>query len=287
MQTPDRKNPSIQKRVYRKAKTLIVVDQKSMATSALVSTLEVAVLDVMNTVVDSNVENNSVSSLSEPPSHSSKHDTNVAAVEDVNALKRTFAVLGDGSAKKKSRRTPKQKYDADAESIRNYNKEKQAIKMATQEIDFMKKNPGLNKLSQIKVVERINNHLGTNISSKTVSQMVREGRINVSPLKRGPAGHFPKVQWLAMCTAFVTFVKLEQANSKKQSSLNELTKKVNVMANAAKKGSQKRGMTLHQSSRRQHRINLTSITAINKRQDASFGQLMPTYKHGITSGNSS
>jgi len=34
MQTPDRKNPSAQKRVYRQAKNLVVVDHPSIATAS-------------------------------------------------------------------------------------------------------------------------------------------------------------------------------------------------------------------------------------------------------------
>jgi len=52
-------------------------------------------------------------------------------------------------------------------------------------------------------------------------------------MKRGPSGHFPRSIWTSMKNAFVTFIKLEQANSQKQSSLTTLAKRVNVMANAA------------------------------------------------------
>ena len=236
MQTPDRKNPSVQNRVYRKSKSLVVVDQKSMSTPASASALHETAMDFVNTQIDTaKNDNQSMSSLSEPPStgNSSRQTTNSAPVEEADAVKRYLDVV-DNSVKKKTRRTPKQKHNEDAEKLRIKKKESQAMKMATQEIDTRKKNPTLGKMSQIKIVERINKHVGTNVSSKTVSQMVREGRIHVSPLKRGPAGHFPKVQSEAMCTAFVTFVKLEQANSKKQLTLSELSKRVNAMINAAK-----------------------------------------------------
>jgi len=57
--------------------------------------------------------------------------------------------------------------------------------------------------------------------------MVREGRIGASPLKKGPIGNFPKKVWSQMEIAFVTYLKLEQANSKKQSTLSELGQQVN------------------------------------------------------------
>ena len=66
-----------------------------------------------------------------------------------------------------------------------------------------------------------------------MSQMVREGRIGASPLKKGPIGDFPKKVWSQMEIAFVTYLKLEQANSKKQSTLSELGQRVNAMINAA------------------------------------------------------
>jgi len=81
--------------------------------------------------------------------------------------------------------------------------------------------PDMTKVSQIKVVDKVNRCMGMNISS-TVSQMVQEGRIGVSPAKRGPIGHFPKMMRLAMCAAFATCIKLEQANVRKQSTLNDL-----------------------------------------------------------------
>ena len=75
--------------------------------------------------------------------------------------------------------------------------------------------------------------MGTNVSVATVSQMIREGRIGVSPLKKGPVGDFPKTIWTQMENAFVTFLKLEQANSKKQSTLTELGLRINAMVNAS------------------------------------------------------
>jgi len=92
--------------------------------------------------------------------------------------------------------------------------------MATREIAHG--NRQKEKVSQRFVVNWINNYMGTKISSKTVLQMVREGRIGVSPIKKGPVGDFAKPIWSQMETAFVTFLKLEQANSKKQSTLTEL-----------------------------------------------------------------
>jgi len=75
--------------------------------------------------------------------------------------------------------------------------------------------------------------MGTNASATTVFQMVREGRIGISPLKKGPMGDFSKKIWSQIETAHVTFLKLEQANSKKQSTLMDLGRRVNAMVNAS------------------------------------------------------
>jgi len=63
--------------------------------------------------------------------------------------------------------------------------------------------------------------------------MHREGRINSSPMKRGPVGSFSKGIWKAMCGAFTTHMQLEQAACKKQSTLNQLAQKVNSMVDKA------------------------------------------------------
>ncbi len=63
--------------------------------------------------------------------------------------------------------------------------------------------------------------------------MVLAGNIGVSPLKRGPIGSFPKHIWNAVKSAFITYVKLEQARCAKQSSQKELSLKVNALVNAS------------------------------------------------------
>ena len=61
-------------------------------------------------------------------------------------------------------------------------------------------------------------------------------------MKRGPAGDFSKGVWKAKCGAFTTCIKLEQAHSKKQSTLNQMACKVNLMV--AKAGHKKTGNDL-------------------------------------------
>jgi len=177
MQTPDRKNPSVQKRVYRQAKNLVVVDHWLIGTaSASIPSSVDKPTEISNT--KNGFDNTSASSLSEPPTNSSKETTTTATAEDANLPKRVLPLFDDMSVKKQ-RRTSKQKHRDAADKKRQNQKEVDAIKMATREIHTRKMVPGMRKVSQIKVVAKVNRYMGTNISSKTVSQMVREGRIGV------------------------------------------------------------------------------------------------------------
>jgi hypothetical protein len=46
------------------------------------------------------------------------------------------------------------------------------------------------KKIQADIVREVNEAFGSNVNAKTVARMVKEGRIGVSPLKRGPMGNF-------------------------------------------------------------------------------------------------
>ena len=81
------------------------------------------------------------------------------------------------------------------------------------------------------IVEEVNKAVGSNINVKTAGRMVKNGFVGVSPLKRGPAGSFPPNVWRALKNAFVSYVKLELATSKKQSTLRDLAKRVNALSN--------------------------------------------------------
>ena len=98
-----------------------------------------------------------------------------------------------------------------------------------------------NSKSQRKIIAETNERFGTNISHKTVSRMVREGKIGVSPRKSGPVGTFIKTEYDAMKIAFLSFIKLEQAIGKKQSTIRELGFRVNAMVNYTGKGNNRKG----------------------------------------------
>lgn len=247
--TPERKNLTKQKRVYRNAKKLVVVHESDIA-PVDDDSLEglVARMPRMPSAVDHG-GSNSVSSLSgssDMPSTGGTTVPSVAGVDSIDDVRRNLmlddAEDGDGDALTvdtsttiKRRRTTKQKHQAEAEKRKIEKKESQAIKMATIRINNMKDMSPSNpkKKSQAQVVRQVNGAMHTNISRKTVSRMVREGRIGVSPMKRGPVGDFQKHIWNAMKGAFVSFIKLEQAESKRQSTMTDLAKRVNAMVNMA------------------------------------------------------
>jgi len=82
------------------------------------------------------------------------------------------------------------------------------------------------------MVDDANNVSGINISAKTVSKMMRKGLIGVSPSKLGPARDFLKAAWDAMKLAFVTYFQLEQAQSKVQLTVKQISLRVNQMVRA-------------------------------------------------------
>ena len=64
------------------------------------------------------------------------------------------------------------------------------------------------------IVQQVNIEYDCTLAPSTVQRYVREGMIGVSPLKRGPAGHFPPAVYDLLKGAYSTFLKLEQAESK-------------------------------------------------------------------------
>jgi len=153
--TPDRKNSTLIKRVWRKSKDLVVVDQKSRSGDSASKTVsnepQPARIEGQTVVGDGQL----ISSLSEPPSGPSRTTTNSVPIDDVNAVKR--ALVPPPHKVVKHRRTSKQKHQDDADKRRRLNNEKAAIKMITNEIDHHNKRG--NKISQRQIVTRANNHM--------------------------------------------------------------------------------------------------------------------------------
>jgi len=90
-----------------------------------------------------------------------------------------------------------------------------------------------NKKSINHIVRQANETFDSNVSAKTAARYVQEGMIGMSPLKRGPVGDLPKLIYDALKVACTTYLKLQQAESKKQSNTKQMSKLVNACVNKA------------------------------------------------------
>ena len=134
---------------------------------------------------------------------------------------------------KQKRRRPKDKQYEDAARIRRRKIEVNAIKVATKQIQYSRNLPTGHpeKKSDIAIVKSINEIQSSNISVKTASMMVRQGRIGISPVHKGPEGILSTQIWGVLKGAFISYINLEQAHALKQSSMKELTLKINKCLN--------------------------------------------------------
>ena len=87
------------------------------------------------------------------------------------------------------------------------------------------------KLSNNKIVNLVNDEYKTTIVAKTASMMVRQGRIGMSPMRRGPTKYVPSQIWSLLKGAFVSYIKLEQAHLSEQASMKKLSLKTNKCLN--------------------------------------------------------
>jgi len=77
-----------------------------------------------------------------------------------------------------------------------------------------------------RIVEEVNELCDSNISPKTAGNYVLKGMIDTSPMKRGPSGKIPKPVCKALKGAYSTYLMLEQAKSKYQSTIKDLSQRV-------------------------------------------------------------
>ena len=287
--TPQRSNDSVRKRVYRESKDLAVVSKKAVE----ITVNKKPPPRTPHANLASVPRDNSISSLSRNSTTTGTPSSGGSLVSELAKRRLPIDDVLDGAdtaeREKKRRRTSKQKHADDAEKRKQQFRESQAIKHATKTIvarkNMAEEHPFKNK-SQRKIVEDTNKMFKTNISAKTVSRMIREGRIGTSPMKRGPSGHFPRSIWTSMKNAFVTFIKLEQANSKKQSSLMTLSKRVNVLVNAA--GFWKSGNDLARKLKSEtahlFEIDTMNLQEARRLQWTTYGNLnvwFETFKHTL------
>jgi len=109
-----------------------------------------------------------------------------------------------------------------------------AMKLATSQITesnlLPKGDPAKKSINCI--VKEANALCDSNISPKTADTYVLKGRINTSPLKRGPMGDFTKPILESLKSAYASYIQLEQAEALTESSTKDMAKRVNVCVNA-------------------------------------------------------
>jgi hypothetical protein len=134
---------------------------------------------------------------------------------------------------KKTRKPSRMVHNEQAAKAAIKEANKQAMKAATRLVASNSTlSPG-SKKSIDAIVKETNKCFDSHINSKTVGRYVRKGLIGVSPLKTGPIGDFPKRVYDALKHAYVTFLKLEQAECNKQSNTRAMAKLVNAAVNKA------------------------------------------------------
>ena len=235
--TSPERSESRKKRLYRHAQKIKVVSANEASTVAPSS----ASVSTPNQLDMANQSTQSISSLSAPPSYSPTNPNNQGPVtREQKELRRQLddATADDGNDSvpvkvKKRRRSSQQKHLEDSKKNKQRKIQSAAVKSATTQIkESMLMSPtNPKKRSQRTIVSELNDRLGTNMSHKSVSRMVRDGKIGVSPTKPGPVGAFNKVVYGALQIAFLSYIKLEQAGGKSQSTVRDLSLRVNALVN--------------------------------------------------------
>ena len=168
---------------------------------------------------------------------SSASISNIVVDSSVNSI--PSEATGESIAPKmketQKRRRPKDKQLEDAVWLRRRRSEVNVIKLATKNIQYSRNLPRDHpeKKSDISIVRSLNEMHSCNVSVKTASMMVREGRIGVSPIPKGPTGFISSQIWDVLKGAFVSYINLEQAHASKQSSMRVLSLKINKCLNRA------------------------------------------------------
>jgi hypothetical protein len=229
LSTPIRTNDTVRRRVLRRAKKL---EQEAKENPVLLATP----IEEIETNPSSS-DTGAVSSIT-----GQSHDT--SSTGRLDEVRRSLNLRSppegveeaSSDISKKSttsRRTSKNVQKDDALLCKKRKIEARGTKAATTRIrqNMMLSPTNPKKKSQAEIVREVNEAFGSNVNAKTAARMVKEGRVGVSPLKRGPVGNFPNHIWNPMKNAFVSFVKLELANSMRQSLLKDHSKRVNALVN--------------------------------------------------------
>ena len=212
--TPERKGGTIYQRVRRTAQLLLANGVK-----------ESTVPPSIDLTGNYNRISSSVSSQS--------NSTGVNLSDSSNTFTTPPRIRNSEEHMKRKRLRSKDKQHHDAMKIRRRKTETFAMKVATTRIGTSRMLPQGHpeKLSDNKIVKLVNGEYDTNIITKTASMMVREGRIGMSPKRRGPNKYVPSQIWSLLKGVFVSYIKLEQARSSEQATMKKLSLKTNNCLN--------------------------------------------------------
>jgi hypothetical protein len=225
--TPERKNMKIYQQVRRKSEKIVCVELKKKSSVV--------------TVTEINGSNSQASTISSITGENSQVIAIDSPDSDTQSVVSVASSRGEGKREDKKpaakipRGTSKEVQRAAAKHVRMTKRDKEAMKQATVLIHrsnaLCRNHP--DKRTTVEIVNLTNKRMNSNISANTAARYVRDGMIGLSPLKRGPVGAFPPRVYEALKGAFVTYLKLEQAASKKQSNLKDLARLVNACVNKA------------------------------------------------------
>jgi len=249
---------SLYQRIRRKSQQMVVVDKRSVERPAIpLPQVNICSGDTVASILSStertntngdssndtgiydDEDDNNNTTVAPTPRHllaTNNAEENNVEVESTSNRKRSpdESSINTGSSKK-SRRSSKEVHRLQAHVIMQTKKDCTTMKVATTRIATNNKlaDGHPDKKSMNKIVEEVNVLCGSNLSPKTVGRYILKGLINVSPMKRGPAGSFPRNTFVSLKWAYASYLQLEQAEGKTQSSIKDMTKRINACVNAA------------------------------------------------------
>ena len=97
-------------------------------------------------------------------------------------------------------------------ALEKKNKYFTAFKCATAVFVYVWEKGNGDDMSARTVAELIRNDCGIDLCPRTIQKKVKEGEIGCSPLRRGPKGNIPELHYKNLCTAFESFVIINQLN---------------------------------------------------------------------------
>ena len=252
--TPERKNMRVYQQVRCRTSKLVVVEKgkkdRPVTVNMSSGSSAVSALSVSDERTNTNSREPSSSSsgssraLTTPAarlatSRTAAASTDTASTDQSSTTPPLLVVARTKSAEKtpakRSRRTSKECQRHNAGKALQYRQDKEAMKLATRRIyqnSLLPRNHPA-KATNAAIVDQINISMNSGISYKTAADYVRKGMVGTSPLKRGPVGPFPPHIYKALQGAFVTYLKLEQAECKRQSTIKQMSRLVNACVNKA------------------------------------------------------